>query len=157
MLIGLPGSGKSTWIKSHSEGYTILSTDAFIEKQAATQGKTYTEVFADQIGPATLAMEFVADRVRAIPGDVIIDQTNLGSKTRKKKLKPFLEAGYVAEAYIFAPRGMNVHKINSERPDKQIPEHIYASMYRTFLTDAQRLVAKDEGFSYVYHVGEFGE
>ena len=34
-LIGLPGSGKSTWandyIKNHSD-YIILSSDAFIEK-----------------------------------------------------------------------------------------------------------------------------
>ena len=48
-MIGVPGSGKSTWIRNQiwALGLTVISTDAFVEAYAATQGKTYNQVFQD--------------------------------------------------------------------------------------------------------------
>ena len=47
-LIGVPASGKSTWIKDQvwMLGLTIVSTDPFVEDYARAQVKTYSEVFA---------------------------------------------------------------------------------------------------------------
>jgi predicted kinase len=43
-MIGVSGSGKSTWAKSHKE-YTICSTDSIIEQLAECIGISYTEAF----------------------------------------------------------------------------------------------------------------
>ena len=43
-MIGVSGSGKSTWVNSHKE-YVVCSTDAIIEQLAEKMGITYTEAF----------------------------------------------------------------------------------------------------------------
>ena len=43
-MIGVSGSGKSTWVKSQ-KGYVVCSTDSIIEQLAETMGISYTEAF----------------------------------------------------------------------------------------------------------------
>ena len=47
ILIGLPGSGKSTWIRNNQtkDDFVVISSDDEIEKYAKSQSKTYSEVF----------------------------------------------------------------------------------------------------------------
>ena len=61
MMIGLPGSGKSTWIKANLPGVKVLSTDDFIDQYAAEKGKTYSEVFAKA---APLASAKFAEQIK---------------------------------------------------------------------------------------------
>jgi predicted kinase len=51
MLIGVPGSGKSTWIGAQdwARDCVLVSTDKLIDIEAGRQGKTYNEVFKDYI------------------------------------------------------------------------------------------------------------
>ena len=87
MLVGVPGAGKSTWIKNHADGAAmVLSTDDKIEAAARAQGKTYSEVFKDEIKAATSGM--AQDLLRALRDgrDIILDQTNITRKSRKEKL-----------------------------------------------------------------------
>ena len=62
MLIGVPASGKSTWIKSQawSDKTVVVSTDRFVEEYAEKQGKTYSEVF-DEYMP--IAVRLMANQV----------------------------------------------------------------------------------------------
>lgn len=53
ILVGIPASGKSTWVKSFKGTAIILSTDNYIEAFAQVQGKTYSEVFDSTIKEAT--------------------------------------------------------------------------------------------------------
>jgi dephospho-CoA kinase len=48
-MIGVPGSGKSTWIRNQiwALGLTVVSTDTFVEDYARAQGQTYNQVFRD--------------------------------------------------------------------------------------------------------------
>lgn len=90
MLIGVPGSGKSTWINSQSfdkDTTVILSTDNHIEKIASRQNKTYSEVFKDAFDEANANMNL--DLAHAIKNgyDIVWDQTNLNPKSRKNKLR----------------------------------------------------------------------
>jgi predicted kinase len=90
MLVGLPGSGKSTWInrKTDKIGYPhiVLSTDEYIESEALREGKLYHEVFKEYIKDAEKFMQ--EDLETGIRKDIDIywDQTNLTAKTRAKKL-----------------------------------------------------------------------
>ena len=44
IMVGVSGSGKSTWVNSHKE-YVVCSTDSIIEQLAQSMGISYTEAF----------------------------------------------------------------------------------------------------------------
>ena len=85
MLVGLPCSGKSTYLNGLDDlgDYKILSSDALIEKEAKRQGKTYSEVFPSYY--KTAAIEFQRQLVEAINKgeNIIVDRTNLTKDVRQ--------------------------------------------------------------------------
>lgn len=102
MLIGVPGSGKSTWIKNQtwSDKTVVASSDRFIDDYAEKEGKTYNDVFKDY---APIAMRLMENQVlvaQANGCDIVWDQTNMSAKSRAKKLA-MLE-GYEKVAVVFA-------------------------------------------------------
>jgi len=146
MLVGIPGSGKSTWRKLHHDNFIVLSTDDYIDRVAMSNSISYTEAFKDAIGRATTAMENSIKDALSAKMNVIFDQTNVTRKTRAKKLKPFLDAGYKCDAYYFESK-FSLEQVNELRTDKIIPSHIYYNM----LHDLE-IPSVEEGFDYVYHV-----
>ncbi|MGI0056496.1 MAG: AAA family ATPase [Nitrosarchaeum sp.] len=44
IMIGVSGSGKTTWVNSH-KGYVVCSTDIILEQLAELMGISYTEAF----------------------------------------------------------------------------------------------------------------
>ena len=44
IMVGVSGSGKSTWVNSHKK-YVVCSTDSIIEQLAQSMGISYTEAF----------------------------------------------------------------------------------------------------------------
>jgi len=82
-LVGLPGSGKSTFCKKNLGGYTIVSTDDIIEEAAQKAGKTYNEVFKDVIGDADkLARATFRQAIAEQVPRIAWDQTNVSAKKR---------------------------------------------------------------------------
>ena len=129
MMIGVPGSGKSTWISNQTwaNDCVLVSTDKLIELEAARQGKTYNDVFKDYIGEATRIMN---EDIRAAVDagkDIIWDQTNTSRKSRKAKLAQV--SGYHKVAVVFAIPDSDEWKrrINS-RPGKMIPDAVLKAM-----------------------------
>ena len=65
-LIGVPGSGKSTWVTSQewAKDCSIISTDYWVEEEAKRVGKTYSEIFTDYMPRAVdlMAANVVASR-----------------------------------------------------------------------------------------------
>jgi predicted kinase len=49
VLVGVPGSGKSTWIAQQdwARDCAVVSTDNFVEDYAKQVGSSYSEVFDD--------------------------------------------------------------------------------------------------------------
>jgi predicted kinase len=43
-MVGVSGSGKTTWVNSHKQ-YTVCSTDSIIEELASSMGISYTDAF----------------------------------------------------------------------------------------------------------------
>jgi predicted kinase len=129
MLIGVPGSGKSTWINAQDwvKDCVLVSTDKLIELEAGRQGKTYNDVFKDYIDTATKLMN--ADVLEAVSEskDIIWDQTNTGRKSRKAKLA--MMPGYYKIAVVFAtPEKEEWQRRISSRPGKMIPEGVLKAM-----------------------------
>lgn len=139
MLVGVPGSGKTTWIKNNKHDAVVLSTDNYIERAAEKQGKTYSEVFQDTIGHATDQME--KDLLQAVRNerDIIWDQTNLTAKARKSKL------GRIPKSYkkvgVFFSVPQDLRDRLASRPGKTIPEPVIISMINQLQPPT-----KEEGF-----------
>lgn len=152
MLIGLPGSGKSTWVKHQTEDADdiyIASTDDIIESIAQSQNKTYTEVFADNIKVAEKRMYANIMLATDLGQDIIWDQTNITRKSRAKKLI-MIPDHYEKIAVVFStPERTELFRRLDSRPGKTIPEHVVNSMI-----DSLEIPTKDEGFDTVLKYAE---
>ncbi len=145
MLIGVPGSGKTTWIKNNKHNAVVVSTDDYIERVAAKQGKTYSEVFKDAIGPATEQMEKDLIQATRNEQDIIWDQTNLTAKVRKQKLQRIPKNYRKVAVYFSVPQDLRDRL--ASRPGKVIPEPVIISMINQLQPPT-----KEEGFDEVVAV-----
>jgi len=128
-LIGVPGSGKTTWVNNQdwSLKCAYISTDKFVDAYAQEVGRTYSEVFTEFMPKAVdlMAQEVVV--AREAGRDVIWDQTSttLASRARKFNMLP----DYEHIAIVFAtPEHKELERRLKSRPGKEIPEHVIASM-----------------------------
>ena len=131
MLIGVPGSGKSTWIKAQNFDMArtlIASTDNQIETLAAAAGKTYNDVFSELIKSATAAMNHQVREAIQVGADIVWDQTNVSVRSRQPKLA-LIPAGYKKVAVVFpTPDKTELDRRLASRPGKTIPGHVVQSM-----------------------------
>jgi predicted kinase len=91
VLVGLPGSGKSTWAKAHPNHLPILSTDEFIESFAAENGLNYAEAFRQFNANAKVLLKERLRELIAAQASFIWDQTNITIRKRRavyEKLHP---------------------------------------------------------------------
>ena len=144
-LIGVPGSGKSTWVSEQewALGLTIVSTDAFVEDYAKAQGKTYSEVFTDYMPTAVNLMAEQVVFAREHGHDIIWDQTNLSAKARKKKLNKLPSHCHRGAIYFEVPLEEAFER-NEHRKGKFISKSILHRMYHQF-----EIPTVTEGFDYV--------
>lgn len=134
MLVGIPCSGKSTYVEKlktipYWSNSVILSTDNYIEKVAQEHNTTYNEIFEDCISEATrqLELEFIMAKDKG--KNIIYDQTNLTVKTRKKKLSK-LPSFYARGVIYFEILLEEALERNKNREGKFIPESILKRMYQ---------------------------
>lgn len=147
MLIGVPGSGKSTWLANQewATDIPVVSSDKFIDEHAAKEGKTYNEVFADYIKVATHLMENQVLICKANNTDIIWDQTNTSAKSRKSKLAKL--ENYEKIAVFFAtPEKEELDKRLAQRVGKHIPTHVMESMIANL-----ELPSLEEGFKEIWY------
>jgi len=147
-LIGVPAAGKSTWIKDQiwALGLTVVSTDAFVEDYARTQGKTYSEVFKDYMPQAVDLMAEQVVRARTLKHTVIWDQTSttIASRTRKFNMLP----DYEHIAVVFRTPPVDVLKVRlADRPGKEVPWEVVQGMI-----DSWEEPTEEEGFKEIWFV-----
>lgn len=131
MLIGVPASGKSTWIKGQNFNFddlVVISTDKFIDAEAALTGKTYSEVFQSAIKKATHLM--AEDLKMAIQdgSDIVWDQTNLTAKSRAGKLAQIPDTYHKIAVFFSTPDDAELRRRLDSRPGKTIPANIVMGM-----------------------------
>jgi predicted kinase len=138
MLVGVPGSGKSTWIgnrfggTSDAEDIFIASTDLILESIAIFAGKTYNEVFKDHIKTAEKQMYQGLSKATEDGQDIIWDQTNLTRKSRAKKLIMIPDHYEKIAVFFPTPEDLWERLIHRELADgKSIPDHVVRSMIDT--------------------------
>jgi predicted kinase len=147
VLVGVPGTGKSTWIDDQdwTQDCVVVSTDLFVEQEARRQGKTYNEVFDDYMPTAVDLMVDQVIQAREAGQDIIWDQTSTTVASRRKKFKMLPD--YHAVAVVFAtPDPAELERRLSSRPGKLIPWNVMQGMISSF-----KMPTEDEGFDEIWY------
>lgn len=153
ILIGLPGSGKSTWtqdLTNKSErDFTIISSDAEIEKMAREVNKTYSEVYDRYIGKAIFIMKENAKNAIADVKNIIWDQTNVTKKKRKRILEALSNEYYkVAVDFTVDPKELERRlEKRAKETGKFIPKFVIDSLGKSY-----QAPSKDEGFDEIIKI-----
>ena len=146
-LVGVPGSGKSTWIKNQvwALGMPVVSTDNFVEAYAHAQGKTYNEVFKDYMPVAVKLMANQALICQANNLDLIWDQTSTTRASRTRKFNTLPKYEHIAVVFK-TPDADELARRLAGRPGKNIPEHVMRTMISGF-----EMPTLDEGFTEIIY------
>ena len=147
-LIGVPGSGKSTWIKNQdwANDCAIVSTDNHVEAQAELEGKTYNEVFHDFMPFAVKMMARDVELAREAKKDIIWDQTSTSVKSRQRKFNMLPDYEHIA-VVLATPAASELMKRLASRPGKEIPWAVVTGMINNF-----DMPTEDEGFKEIWFV-----
>lgn len=149
ILIGVPGSGKTTWAKSQTWAvdHAYVSTDEFVEEYAKSVGKTYSEVFEEYM---PRAVELMVDKVveaRDNKKNIIWDQTSLTIASRKKKFNMLPDYYHIAVTFR-TPHRLELNKRLENRPGKVIPQSVL-----TMMTNSIEEATEEEGYKELWYVG----
>ena len=128
-LIGVPGAGKSTWIKNQEwmQDMPIVSTDHFVEEYAKEQGKTYSQVFTDYMPIAVRLMVNQALICQANNMDLVWDQTSTTQVSRLRKFNTLPKYEHIAIVFRTPDRDELDVRLAS-RPGKHIPKTVIDDM-----------------------------
>ena len=148
-LIGVPASGKSTWVKNQdwADDCAYISTDMHVDHHAEQVGKTYSEVFVDFMPTAVNMMAEDVVRAREAGKDIIWDQTSTTIKSRTRKFRMLRDYEHIAVVFK-TPEHTELMRRLSSRLGKEIPEHVIASMIASW--DEPEL---EEGFKEIRYIG----
>lgn len=141
-LVGVPGAGKSTWIKNQTNmlGYTIVSTDYWVEQYAISIAMTYSDVFEIAMPYAIEQMLEQIRLAREYNHDIIWDQTSTTIRSRKKKFNMLPNYKHIAVVCITPDRNVLDARLNN-RLGKNVPKHVVDSMIEGF-----EMPTLEEGF-----------
>lgn len=145
-LIGVPGAGKSTWVKNQAWALNciIVSTDNHVEAYAKSVGKTYNEVFKDYMPTAVDLMAKDVVAAREAGKDIVWDQTSTSVKSRKRKFNMLPTYEHIAIVFPTPDTNELIKRLDS-RPGKNIPTHVMRRMIDCF-----EMPTEDEGFAEIW-------
>lgn len=150
-LIGVPGAGKSTWYKNQEwlgedkKDHKYVSTDDHVEGYARDQGKTYSEVFVEYMPTAVKQMMVNVNMACAFQIDIVWDQTSTTVASRARKFNALPDYEHIAVVFR-TPDHKELMRRLMNRPGKEIPDHIVASMIASWEEPTE-----DEGFKEIWY------
>ena len=151
ILVGVPGSGKSTWVENMirsncMEHCAIISTDYHVEQYARSVGKTYSDVFEEYMPTAVKLMVEDVEAARNYDFNIIWDQTSTTVASRAKKFRILPDYRHIAVVFK-TPSAGELQRRLLNRPGKHIPDHVLKSMIDGFV-----FPTKQEGYDQIWTV-----
>jgi predicted kinase len=150
MLVGVPGSGKSTWYSEQDwlQDAAYISTDKHVDTHAKLVDKTYNEVFKDFMSSAVQMMTAEVELAREAGKDIVWDQTSttIASRARKFNMLP----DYYAIAVVFTtpePAELVMRLDSRYDSGKIIPDEVVQGMINNWEEPTL-----EEGFEEIWHV-----
>ena len=136
MLIGLPGSGKSTYIQQilidfPEMEYVVLSTDNILMAWAEEEGLNYTQAM-QKFGTKKSEKLFKIQIRQALNNrqNIVIDRTNLSQNARRKILSQ-VPSEYKTKSIVFEVEPEELKRRLEQRAKetgKVIPERVITQM-----------------------------
>ena len=141
-LIGVSGSGKSTFAKTHFKPTEILSSDYFraLVSDDETNQNATTQAFD--------ALYYIANKRLELGFLTVIDATNVQKEARVEILKLAKEQNCLAVAIVLDIPEKLCKKRNEKRPDRNFGGHIIAHQAEQLKKSIRHL--QKDGFRYVY-------
>ena len=146
-LVGVPGSGKSTWVDNQDWAITCarVSTDKWVEIYAKEVGRTYSEVFTDFMPTAVELMAKEVIAAREMGRDIIWDQTSTTIASRAKKFRMLPDYEHIAVVFQTPDSDELKRRLNS-RPGKVIPKRVIETMIEFWEEPTE-----EEGFKEIWN------
>lgn len=133
MLIGVPNSGKSTYLTKHHSNDSLVSRDQTL--MDLHPDMSYNDAFANQDSKLVdrLVREKYTSYIRS-NDDIVHDMTNMTRKSRRKFLTQ-LPPTYYKRGIVFMTDFNEILERNENRSKsegKHIPEHVIINMCKSF-------------------------
>jgi len=146
-MVGVPGSGKSTWIANQdwARDCVIVSTDEYVERFAARMGKTYSEVFDIVMKRAVRLMMRRVCWAHERNLDIIWDQTSTTTSSRARKFSALYDYDHVAVVFK-TPEWPELRRRLAGRPGKTIPRKVIKGMIHSWEEPTE-----EEGFVEIWY------
>ena len=142
MMVGIPGSGKSTWIQTHVESnWIVLSPDAILEQR-------YNYHWTPERAAEAWAESYRSFGALLLKGATIVwDATLISPIIRAAILHTSKGAGYRVEAvFCDTPVEICVER-NAKRAREPVPESTIRRMADSLIAPTE-----EEGFDRIQHI-----
>ena len=130
LMVGLPGSGKSTFVERYvPSNWVVISRDNLVEEYAQNHGITYDEAWKAEDFDAV-----VDKQIRSAISEkrsVVIDKTHMGPKSRRRSLAPFPKS-YAKTAVVITENFDTIVERSIARVDKTITDRVLRDMTLRF-------------------------
>lgn len=147
VLVGVPGSGKSTWATNQEwfKNCAYISTDKIVERYARFVKKNYSEVFGLYMPRAVNFMIKQLNKAKEKGVDIVWDQTSTTVESRARKFRLCPE--HYAIAVVFkTPERTELDKRLASRPGKEIPVKVVDDMIARWQEPTE-----EEGFKEIWY------
>jgi len=149
VMVGVSGSGKSSFAKRHFTPYEVLSSD-FCRGLVSDDENSQTST-----GDAFDVLNFIASKRLAGGRLTVIDATNVQIEARKPLVTLARQFHTIPVAIVLDLPEKLCHERNKARPDRTFGPHVIRTQHSQLRRSMRNL--KREGFSHVYYLSTVEE